>query len=414
MVMVTGRLYKMNRSCDYVKKIYIYCFIVFFLVPAAMVHPGDPGAANFSGQAGPDPADITALLMYVLLALVFSFLCSVAEAVLLSIPPSYIEGKKEKSPRQGVLLQRLKQDNVDRSLAAILTLNTIAHTVGAIGAGAKATAVFGSAWFGVFSAVMTLMILFLSEILPKTIGALYWSRLVMPTVLFIRILIVILYPIVWVSEKLTKTISRGKDLHIFSREELIAMASVGETTGQIHAKESRIIQNMLRFESLKVTDIMTPRTVISGLAEDMTIQESLKQIIQTPFSRLPLYKTHIDDTTGFVRKDDVLIFAAQKRGSEKMKVLKRDILAVPSSISLTTLFERFLKERHHIAVIVNEHGGTDGLVTLEDLMETLMGMEIVDETDNVVDMRSLARKQWMARAKAMGLEPEDLEKIDEI
>ncbi len=396
------------------KKFYIYCFFVCFLVLAAMVHAGGADVSNIPGPVGPDPADITALVIYVLLALIFSFMCSVAEAVLLSITPSYIEGRKEKNPGQAALLKRLKQDNVDQSLAAILTLNTIAHTVGAIGAGAKATAVFGSAWFGIFSAAMTLMILFLSEILPKTIGALYWSRLVGPTALFIRILIVTLYPIVWISEKLTKSISRGKDLHIFSRDEFIAMASVGETTGQIHSGESRIIQNMMCFESLKVTDIMTPRTVISALAQDMTIQESLKQIIQTPFSRLPLYRSHIDDTTGFVLKDDVLIFAAQKRGNEKLKVLKRDILAVPSSISLTTLFERFLKERQHIAVIVNEHGGIDGLVTLEDLMETLMGMEIVDETDNVVDMRSLARKQWVARAKAMGIEAKDLEKIDEI
>jgi len=414
MVMVTGIVNQMDQSCNCMKKLYIYCVFVWFPVPAAMVHADGAGTTDMSILGGADPADITALILYVLLALVFSFLCSVAEAVLLSITPSYIEGKKEKNPRQAALLQRLKQNNVDRSLAAILTLNTIAHTLGAIGAGAKATAVFGSAWFGVFSAAMTLMILFLSEILPKTIGALYWSKLVGPTAFFIRILIVTLYPIVWVSEKLTKSISRGKDLHIFSRDEFIAMASVGETTGQIHAKESRIIQNMLRFESLKATDIMTPRTVISALAEDMTIQESLKQIIQTPFSRLPLYRYHIDDTTGFVLKDDVLIFVAQKRGNEKLKMLKRDILAVPSSISLTTLFERFLKERQHIAVIVNEHGGIDGLVTLEDLMETLMGMEIVDETDNVVDMRSLARKQWMARAKAMGLELEDLEKIDEI
>jgi len=414
MVMVTGIVNQMDQSCNCMKKLYIYCVFVWFPVPAAMVHADGAGTTDMSILGGADPADITALILYVLLALVFSFLCSVAEAVLLSITPSYIEGKKEKNPRQAALLQRLKQNNVDRSLAAILTLNTIAHTLGAIGAGAKATAVFGSAWFGVFSAAMTLMILFLSEILPKTIGALYWSKLVGPTAFFIRILIVTLYPIVWVSEKLTKSISRGKDLHIFSRDEFIAMASVGETTGQIHAKESRIIQNMLRFESLKATDIMTPRTVISALAEDMTIQESLKQIIQTPFSRLPLYRYHIDDTTGFVLKDDVLIFVAQKRGNEKLKMLKRDILAVPSSISLTTLFERFLKERQHIAVIVNEHGGIDGLVTLEDLMETLMGMEIVDETDNVVDMRRLARKQWMARAKAMGLELEDLEKIDEI
>ena len=346
-------------------------------------------------------ADVALLIAYVLLALVFSFLCSVAESVLLSITPSYIEGMKEKRPKHAAHLKRLKQDNVDRSLAAILTLNTIAHTVGAIGAGAKATVVFGSAWFGLFSAVMTLLILFLSEIVPKTIGAVYWSKLVDPISFFVNTLIVVLYPIVWISEKLTKFISHGKDMNIFSRDEFIAMAQVGVESGQILNKESRIIRNLFRFESLKVVDIMTPRVVISALAEDMKIIDSLKQITHTPFSRLPIYRAHLDDITGFVLKDDVLICTAQKRGDEKLKALKREILAVPESVSLPALLERFLKDRQHIAIVVNEHGGTDGLVTLEDLIETLMGMEIMDETDDVEDMRALARKQWVERAKAM-------------
>jgi CBS domain containing-hemolysin-like protein len=354
-------------------------------------------------------ADVVLLIVYVLLAFVFSFLCSVAEAVLLSITPSYIEGQKEKRPKRAALLKRLKQDNVDRSLAAILTLNTIAHTVGAIGAGAKATVVFGSAWFGLFSAVMTLMILFVSEIVPKTIGAVYWSKLVGPTALYVNTLIVGLYPIVWVSERLTKFISRGKTMHIFSRDEFIAMTSVAVKTGQIHSNESRVIQNLLRFKSLKVTDIMTPRIVISALAEDMKISDSLKQITQTPFSRLPIYSTHIDDITGFVLKEDVLIFTAQKRDDDKLKVLKREIIAIPMSVSLPALFERFLKDRQHIAIVVNEYGGTAGLVTLEDLIETIMDMEIMDETDDVEDMRALARKQWVERARAMGLEVDMLD-----
>jgi CBS domain containing-hemolysin-like protein len=348
-------------------------------------------------------ADVVVLVTYVLLALGFSFFCSVAEAVLLSITPSYIEGQKEKRPNRAALLKRLRQDNVDRSLAAILTLNTIAHTVGAIGAGAKATVIFGSAWFGLFSAGFTLMILFLSEIVPKTIGAVYWSKLVGPTSLFVNTLVVFLFPIVWISERMTKFISREKDMHIFSRDEFIAMASVGVKTGQIRSKESRIIQNLFQFESLKVADIMTPRTVISALPEDMKIIDSLKQVAQTPFSRIPVYRTNIDNITGFVLKDDVLILTAQKRGDDKLITLKREILSVPESVSLTVLLERFLKDRKHIAIVVNEYGGTDGLVTLEDLIETLMGMEIMDETDDVEDMRVLARKQWVERAKAMGL-----------
>ena len=348
--------------------------------------------------------DLVLLTSYVLLALVFSFLCSIAEAVLLSITPSYIEGQKEQRPKRAALLKRLKQDNVDRSLAAILTLNTIAHTVGAIGAGAKATAVFGNAWFGLFSAVMTLLILFLSEIIPKTIGAVYWSRLVAPTAFFVNTLIVILYPIVWISERLTRFISTGKTTHIFSRDEFIAMTAIGVQNGQICSKESKIIRNLLQFESLKVADIMTPRSVISALAEDIKISDSLEMVTQTPFSRLPIYRTHIDDITGFVLKEDILIFITQERGNEKLVVLKRNIIVVPKSVSLTALLERFLMDRQHIAIVVNEHGGIDGLVTLVDLLETLMGMEIMDETDDIEDMRTLARKQWMARAKAMGLE----------
>lgn len=360
-----------------------------------------PGKGADGGQA-----DLVLLIAYVLLALVFSFLCSVAEAVLLSITPSYIEGQKAKRPKRAALLKRLKLENVDRSLAAILTLNTIAHTVGAIGAGAKATMVFGSAWFGLFSAAITLLILFLSEIIPKTIGAVYWSKLVGPTALYVNFLIVALYPIVWLSERVTQFISHGQTMHLFSRDELIAMTSVGVESGQLRGKESRIIRNLLRFETLKAADIMTPRTVIAALAEELTISESLARVTQSPFSRLPLYRTHLDNITGFVLKDDILIFTAQKRLDEKLKNLKRNIIAVPEWVSLTALLERFLKERQHIAIVVNEYGGTDGLVTLEDLIETLTGLEIMDETDDVEDMRALARRQWAERVKAMGLEAE--------
>jgi CBS domain containing-hemolysin-like protein len=352
--------------------------------------------------------DTLLLIGYVLLALGFSFLCSIAEAVLLSITPSYIEGQKKIRPRRAARLKRLKLDNVDRSLAAILTLNTIAHTVGAIGSGAKATIVFGSAWFGLFSALMTLMILFLSEIVPKTIGAVYWAHLVGPTALFVEMLIVVLYPIVWISERLTAFISRGRPAHLFSREELIALAGVGVQTGQLHRRESHIIHNLLRFESLRVTDIMTPRTVIAALPETMVIREARAAVTRLPFTRLPVYQRDLDSITGFVLKDDVLAATAEPQAAQTLDVLKRDIRAVPESVSLTALLERFLKHRQHIAIVVNEHGGTDGLVTLEDLIETLTGLEIMDETDAAEDMRDLARRRWLERARAMGLEGEVL------
>jgi CBS domain containing-hemolysin-like protein len=346
---------------------------------------------------------VVLLIAYMLLALVFSFLCSVAEAVLLSITPSYIESLKETRPKRAALLKRLKQDSIDRSLAAILTLNTIAHTVGAIGAGAQAAIIFGSTWFGLFSAVMTLMILFLSEIVPKTVGAVHWKHLVGPTAYYVHTLIVILYPIVLFSEKLTKIISHGRNIHIFSREEFMAMARIGAQTGGIHDNESRIIRNLLQLKSVTVSDVMTPSTVISALSEDISITKAIKEIAKTPFSRLPLYNTSRDNITGFVLKDDVLL-KAHEQGDETLKCLKRNILVVPGTITVSMLLERFLKDRQHIALVVDEHGSVRGLVTLEDLIETLIGVEIIDEMDKIEDMRVFARKLWLDRAKALGIE----------
>lgn len=372
-----------------------------------MAVPARAGATGASGEpvvAGTS-ADVALLVTFIVLALVFSFLCSIAEAVLLSITPSYVEGLRAKRPRHAALLTRLKYDNLDRSLAAILTLNTIAHTVGAIGAGAKATLVFGSAWFGVFSAVMTLMILFLSEIVPKTIGALYWARLAGPTALFVRILIVVLYPLVWASERLTRLVSHGKSVHIFSRDELAAMTRVGEQTGHIKDSESRIIQNLLRFGSLKVTDIMTPRTVISALSEETTLDDAMQLLTRSPFSRVPVFRSDLDDVVGFILKDEVMLRIALGHGDEVLRSMKRRLVAVPETTSLSVLMDTFLKERQHIAVVIDEYGGTTGLVTLEDLVETLIGVEIVDETDEVEDMQTLARRLWMERARDLGIEP---------
>jgi CBS domain containing-hemolysin-like protein len=348
--------------------------------------------------------DVVLLVAYVLMALVFSFLCSVAEAVLLSITPSYIAGLRQDRPKLAALLKRLKLEKVDQSLAAILTLNTIAHTVGAIGSGAKATTVFGSAWFGLFSAIMTLMILFLSEIIPKTLGAVFWRKLVGTTAIFVRSLILILFPLIWLSERLTKLIAQGKDVHIFSRKEFVAMAKVGEQAGKIRERESWIIRNLFRFESIKAKDIMTPRTVMVALQQDMTVTEALNLKSHTPFSRLPLYRENLDDITSFILKTDMLISKAQDQGEVKLVTLRRDLMTVSSEMPLSGLLESFLDRRQHIALVVDEYGGTRGLVTLEDVVETLLGMEIVDEMDKVEDMQALARRQWEKRARAIGLQ----------
>ena len=362
------------------------------------------GVASSSGTAADySSSDVILLAAYVLLALVFSFLCSVAEAVLLSITPSFIAGLKEDRPKLAALLKRLKQDNVDQSLAAILTLNTIAHTVGAIGSGAKATAVFGSAWFGLFSAVMTLMILFLSEIIPKTLGAVYWRRLAGLTALFVRGLILALYPLIWLSEGLTRLIARRKNLHVFNREEFIAMAGIGEQAGEINPHESRIIRNLFRLGKLTAKDIMTPRTVIVALKAELTVAEALQSESNSVFSRLPLYHADLDDISGFVLRDDLLLAMAQDKNGLKLEDLKRDILTVSGDMPLSGLLEFFLDQRQHIALVMGEYGGTRGLVTLEDAVETLLGLEIVDELDQVEDMQALARRQWVKRARALGL-----------
>lgn len=346
--------------------------------------------------------DVVLLIAYVLMALIFSFLCSVAEAVLLSITPSYIAELQGRKPKLAALLKKLKQDNVDKSLAAILTLNTIAHTVGAIGSGSKATVVFGSAWFGLFSALMTLMILFLSEIIPKTIGAMHWRSLAGLTAQFVNILIWVLYPLIWVSESLTRLIARGKTAHVFSRDEFIAMADIGEQTGKIDQHESRIIQNLFRFGSLTSADIMTPRTVISSFPQSMTISEASAIKPSVTFSRIPVYQTNIDHITGFILRDD-LLHAARDRGEVPLEALKRDIQSVPDSMSLSALLDFFLDQRQHIAIVTDEYGGTKGLVTMEDVVETLLGMEIVDEMDEAEDMQALARRQWEKRAKKHSL-----------
>ena len=348
--------------------------------------------------------DVVLLLLYVLLALVFSFLCSVAEAVLLSITPSFIAGLNERKPRLSTLLKRLRQESVDKSLAAILTLNTIAHTVGAVGAGAKATVVFGSAWFGLFSAVMTLMILFRSEIIPKTLGAVYWRKLAGITATFLRVLIITLYPLIWISEGLTRLIARRKPVHAFSRDEFIAMAGIGERAGQIDKRESRIIRNLFRFGFLKARDIMTPRTVMHCLREEMTVTEALRAGDAIPFSRLPIYRKDIDHITGFILKDDMLLSKSRNQGDVRLEILRRDITTVAGDMPLSGLLEFLLDHRRHIALVADEYGATMGLVTLEDVVETLLGMEIVDEMDKVEDMQALARQQWEKRARTLGLE----------
>ena len=353
-----------------------------------------------AGDGVGETRHLVLMIVYATVALLFSFLCSVAEAVLLSVSPSFIAHLRQQGKPLADRLQRIKS-SIDRSLAAILTLNTIAHTVGAGGAGAEAAAYFGERWVGVSMAVLTLLILFLSEIVPKTLGAVYWRRLAGPTATFVRLLLVTLYPLIWVSELITRLITRGKSGHGFSREEFAALADVGVERGQIEIEESRIVKNLFRFRELRVDAIMTPRTVVFTLQQDLTIDEALAEHPEPPFSRIPIYGENRDDVRAFVLKVDLMREKLAGRGSLRLHELGREIHAIGERASLEAVFERLLGDQLHLMLVIDEYGGLAGLVTLEDVVETLIGMEIVDEFDPVEDLRKLARQKWEERRRRM-------------
>jgi CBS domain containing-hemolysin-like protein len=348
-------------------------------------------------------SDVLGLLSYVLLALIFSFMCSIAEASLLSITPAYVAGLKAKNPQKAEILRQLKSEKIDQALAAILTVNTIAHTVGAIGAGSKAVAVFGSVWFGIFSAVMTLLILFVSEIIPKTLGAVYWREVSGLTAWYVNFLIRAMYPLILVSELITSWISARKPKDDFDRDEFVAMAGLGHEMGQLNERESAIIGNLFGFKSLKTSAIMTPRVVVVAIKADMTIDEAIERTSAAAFSRLPVYPETIDEVSGFVLREDLLMAQSRGRGNALVNEFQRDLVAVLDTLPVSKLLETLLEERQHIALVVGEYGETEGIVTLEDVVETLLGSEILDEGDRVADMQRLAQQLRRKRAQRLGI-----------
>ena len=379
------------------------------LVVIMMLLPHPALAAD--ALAAPTAASIALLVLFVAIAIGISFVCSLAESALLSMTPSYIADVEESNPKKAGMLRRLKINNIDQSLAAILTLNTVAHTLGSIGAGAQATIVFGSAWFGLFSAIMTLAILFLSEIIPKTLGTVYWRQLSGMVAYFVRGIILLLYPLIWFSERLTKLLVRGKETHVFSRREFAALASIGEESGQIDPLESRIIRNLLAFGAIKVEDIMTPRSVMLAFEQNKTVAEVLADRPKLTFSRLPIYDGDLDNITGFVLKTDMLLAKVNHAMHKPMTQFQRDITFVFSKMKLFDLLELMLKNRIHIAITVGEYGEVKGLVTLEDVFETLLGLEIVDEIDRVEDMQALARQMMDRRVERLGMKLSDDEQM---
>ena len=347
------------------------------------------------------------LLIYLAIALGFSFFCSIAEAVLLSVTTAYIRVLRGKGRPSASLLQDLKNE-IDAPLAAILSLNTIAHTVGAAGVGAQAASVFGSNSLGITSAVLTLLILVFSEIIPKTLGTYFWRQLAPPIAYCLKYLVVFMAPFVWLSRQLTRKIVVEPTLKGFSREEFAAMAQLGEQEGELGEQEAEILQNLFKLRDTRVEDIMTPSPVILSLATDSTVEFYFARHADKRFSRIPIYEGDPDRLVGFVLRSDLLLAKARGNSNSPLSTYRRDLIGVPDKLSVLAAFDLFINSRAHIMYVVNEYGVLKGIVTLEDIFETLTGLEIIDESDATADMRKLARSRWRRRAHEMGIDLDQL------
>jgi CBS domain containing-hemolysin-like protein len=350
---------------------------------------------------------MTLLIFYGVISIFFSFLCSILEAVLLSVTPTFVNIKKEEGKPYADNLKALKQD-VDKPLIAILTLNTIAHTVGAILVGAEAKKLYQDEGYGVFivSSVMTILILVASEIIPKTIGAMYWKQLANFTTRTLDIMVIILKytGILWILQLFTRIIgSKGHGESILSREDFTAMTQIATDKGVFQESESKVIRNMLGFKDILVKDVMTPRSVLKIDTDTKTIQQFYDENPDLKFSRIPIHGEQTDDITGYILKDTLMEAIIDGKGEQPLASIKREILVTERNLPIPDLFEKLIENREHIALVVDEYGSVSGLVSQEDVIETLLGLEIMDESDNVADLQQLARKSWEKRAKKLGL-----------
>lgn len=329
------------------------------------------------------------------------------EAVLLSTPVSFLKTKEAES-RGASLMIGFKQ-NIDRPLSAILSLNTVAHTVGAAGVGAQAVKVFGDVYFGLVSAILTLLILVFTEIIPKTIGASFYKELSMVSAHIIRIMIIITYPLVIASALITRMVSSRSSEQTTSREEISALANIGTEEGIFGEKENKIIQNLIRLKKIRVTEVMTPRVVVTSADENMPLNEFLIRKEFLRFSRIPVYSGNEEYITGYVFRQAVFEKLAEDYSGLKLKDIRREIVIIPGTKPLIGVWETLLEKKEHIALVVDEYGGMDGIVTMEDIIETLLGFEIVDEKDTITDMQQYARERWKMRQEKYRL----IDKIDQ-
>lgn len=331
------------------------------------------------------------LFVYVFIALGFSFLCSIAEAVILSISPAYISSLKQQNRHSGRLLEKLTTD-INQPLAAILSLNTIAHTMGAAGAGAQAAVVFGDAYLGLISAVLTLLILVFSEIIPKTLGATFWRQLAPATAYFLKYLIILLYPFVKMSAFLTKGFKEDSPLRGLNRTELQLMAKLSAEEGQLASQEVAFVQNVLNLDSLRVKNAVTHRTQIFSVDEETSVELFFHKHSGIEFSRIPIFEDSDNEKiTGYVMRSDLLLAQARGNGEKRLKEYVKPLVTILGSMPLASTFNYFIERQVHMILVVDEYGGVEGILTLEDLLEKLLGVDIIDEKDNTVSMKRLAR-----------------------
>jgi len=336
------------------------------------------------------------LIVFLAVAMGVSFLCSVLEATLMSTPISYITMREEDGYKPAIRMKEYKQDS-SRPIAAILSLNTIANTIGAAGVGRQATILFGSEWFGLVSAITTVLILLFSEIVPKTIGTTHWKSLMGFAVSSIRVLIFVLYPIVLIVEGIQKWITPKSAETSISREEVGAMADVAEESGELDEDENEIIQNIINIDEVLASDVMTPRVVSAIAPESMPIKSFYKDRRFLHHSRIPVYADNDEYITGYILRMDALQLMAEDKYDTHLRDIKRDIKCFPEETPIGTIWDEMLSHKEQISVIINEYGSFQGILTMEDVIETILGDEIVDERDAVVDMQQLARDRWKKR-----------------
>ena len=341
-------------------------------------------------------------LIYIIMvvSILLSALCSVLEATLLSTPLSYITGLEENGVKGASRLKKQKQ-NTDRPIAAILCLNTIANTVGASIVGSLVFKVYGNALVGIFSVIFTMMILIFSEIIPKSIGSNYWRKLAIPASAIIHVMIIISFPLVWIFEHLTKMISSKSDQVSVSREDLSAMVSVATEEDVIETDEKQIIQNLLKLDEITAHEIMTPSVVVEMAESSMTIREFWNDEEFKNHSRFPIYEDNSEYIIGYVLRQTVLENMSEDKFDLTMKDILRPVISFPENEPVGNIWEQMLSKREHLSIIIDEYGSLRGIVTMEDVIETMIGQEIVDEKDEVVDMQEFAKEQWEKAQKVI-------------